>query len=216
VLPLDESRGGDGVLATKDIQSIADLRGRSVAVLRGSLQQFYLSILLKQAGLTEADIELVDIPADDAAEAFMMQEVDAAVTYEPWLTPGKNAEHGHLLTESSQQPGLITDCLITREEVFHGREPEFKALGRAWVDAVDYFEAHPDQAIEIMARNLGGWLEDPAAFAEVLKGVGIYDGAGIRAYLGTPEKPGPIYQTMQQCDRRLVGARGAEGEGDAG
>jgi NitT/TauT family transport system substrate-binding protein len=146
VLPLDESRGGDGVLATKDIQSIADLRGRSVAVLRGSLQQFYLSILLKQAGLTEADIELVDIPADDAAEAFMMQEVDAAVTYEPWLTPGKNAEHGHLLTESSQQPGLITDCVITRDEVFHGREPEFKALGRAWVDAVDYFEAHPDQA----------------------------------------------------------------------
>ena len=43
----------------------------------------------------------------------MMQEVDAAVTYEPWLTPGKNVEHGHLLTDSSKQPGLITDCLET-------------------------------------------------------------------------------------------------------
>ena len=32
VLPLDESRGGDGILAIKEIQSIADLKGRSVAV----------------------------------------------------------------------------------------------------------------------------------------------------------------------------------------
>jgi NitT/TauT family transport system substrate-binding protein len=122
VLPLDESRGGDGILATKDIRTIADLEDRSVAVLRGSLQQFYLAILLKEVGLTEADIELVDIPADDAAEAFMMQEVDAAVTYEPWLTPGKNVEHGHLLTDTSKQPGLISDCLETTAGVLDERK----------------------------------------------------------------------------------------------
>ena len=59
------SRGGDGILATKDIQSIADLKGRSVAVSRGSLQQFYLTVLLKEVGLSEADIEVVDLAADD-------------------------------------------------------------------------------------------------------------------------------------------------------
>ena len=199
VLPLDEFRGGDGILATKDIRSIADLEGRSVAVPRGSLQQFYLAILLKEVGLSEADIEVVDLPAEDAGEAFMMQEVDAAVTFEPWLTPGKSVEHGHLLTDTSKQPGLITDCLETTAGVLGDRRQEFQAVGRAWVAAVEYLKTHPDDAIEIMARNLGGGLEDPAAFAEVLKGVGIYDGAGIRAYLGTPEKPGPIYQTMQHA-----------------
>jgi NitT/TauT family transport system substrate-binding protein len=199
VLPLDESRGGDGILATKDIQTIADLEGRSVAVPRGSLQQFYLAILLKEVGLIEADLEIVDLPAEDAGEAFMMQEVDAAVTFEPWLTPGKNVEHGHLLTDTSQQPGLITDCLETTAGVLEERRQEFQAVGRAWVAAVEYFKTHPDEAIEIMARKLGGGLEDPAAFAEVLNGVGIYDGAGIRTYLGTPENPGPIYQTMQQA-----------------
>jgi NitT/TauT family transport system substrate-binding protein len=199
VLPLDESRGGDGILATKDIQSIADLNGKSVAVLRGSLQQFYLAILLKEAGLSEADIEVVDLPSDDAAEAFMMQEVDAAVTYEPWLTQGRQAAHGHLLTDSSKQPGLITDCLETTGGVLSARLEEFKAVGRAWVAAVEYFKTHPDEAIAIMAQDLGGGLEDSAAFAEVLKGVGIYDEVGIRAYLGTPEQPGPIYQTMQNA-----------------
>jgi NitT/TauT family transport system substrate-binding protein len=196
VLPLDESRGGDGILATKDIQSITDLEGKSVAVLRSSLQHFYLNVLLREAGLSEADIEVVDLSADDSAEAFMMQEVDAAVTYVPWLTPGKNAEHGHLLTDSSKQPGLLTDCLLTKANVFNGRKEEFKAVGRAWAAAVDYAGAHPDQANEIMARFVGDGLEDPAAIAEALRGIRLYDAAGIREYLGTPDKPGPIYGTM--------------------
>jgi NitT/TauT family transport system substrate-binding protein len=199
VLPLDESRGSDGILAAKDIQSVADLKGRSVAVLRGSLQQFYLNVLLKEAGLSEADIEVVDLPFDDAAEAFMMQEVDAAVTYEPWLTPGKNVEHGHLLTDSSKQPGLLTDCLISRADVFDSRKAEFRAVGHAWAAAVDYAQAHPDEANEIMARYVGGGLEDPIAIAEALRGIRLYDAVGIREYLGTPDKPGPIYDTMRHA-----------------
>jgi NitT/TauT family transport system substrate-binding protein len=195
VLPLDESRGADGILAIKDIRTSADLKGRSVAVGRGSAQQFYLAILLKEVGLTEADIQVVDLPAEDAGEAFMMREVDAAVTFEPWLTPGKNVTHGHLLTDTSKQPGLITDCLETTAGVLGTRRQEFQAVGRAWFAAVEYFKTHPDEAVAIMARSLGGGSEYPAAFAEALKGVGIYDDVG----LGTPEQPGPIYWTMQRA-----------------
>ena len=199
VLPLDESRGGDGILATKDIQSMADLKGKSVAVLRGSLQQFYLAILLKQVGLSEADIEIVDLPADTSAEAFMMKEVDAAVTYEPWLTAGRKVEHGHLLTDSSKQPGLLTDCLETTAGVFSARREEFKSVGRAWVAAVEYFKTNPHEAVEIMARHVGGSLEGPAEFDEALRGVAFYDADAIRKYVGTPDDPGPLHQTMQDA-----------------
>ena len=84
VLALDEFRGGDGVLATKDIQTVADLKGKSVAVLPGSISHFYLNVLLKEAGLSEADIEVVDLSAEDAGQAFLLQEVDAAVTKIPF------------------------------------------------------------------------------------------------------------------------------------
>ena len=80
---------------------------------RKSLPQFYLNVLLREAGLSEADIEVVDLTPEDAGQAFLLKEVDAAVTFEPWLTQGKEAAHGHLLTDSSEKPGLLVDCLLT-------------------------------------------------------------------------------------------------------
>jgi NitT/TauT family transport system substrate-binding protein len=198
VLALNESLGGDGILATKDIHSIADLKGRTVAFQELTVQQFYLNFLLNEAGLSEDDIKLVGLDGRDAGEAFMLQEVDAAVTYEPWLTQGKTTGHGHLLTDSSENPGLIVDCLAMPAAVFQDRKAEFGALARAWARAVDYVEAHPDEANEIMARHVGGWLEDSAVFAETLKGIRFYDEQRNREYFGTPENPGQIYDTAQK------------------
>jgi NitT/TauT family transport system substrate-binding protein len=168
-----------------------------VAFSKRTVSQFYLNVLLKDAGLSEADIEPVEMSFDDAANAFLMQEVDAAVTAEPWLTHGEQSEHGHLLADSSETPGLIVDCLVTKVDVFDNRLEEFRALARAWDAALDYVGAHPDEANEIMARNVGGWLEEPAVFAETLKGVRFYDTARNREYFGTPDRPGQIYETSQ-------------------
>lgn len=197
VLALIDSQGADGILAAKDIQSIADLKGRSVAFIDRSISQFYINVLLKEAGLSEADIEVVDLPADDATTAFLLQEVDAVVTYEPYLTQGKSAAHGQLLTDTSGRHGLLGDCLATKRSTFNGRRNEFQAVARAWEAAVAYVEAYPDDANEIMARNMGDWLEDPAVFAEMLRGVAFYGVDENRTYFGTPDDPGPLYQTMQ-------------------
>jgi NitT/TauT family transport system substrate-binding protein len=198
VLAMSESSGGDGILATKNIRSIADLKGRTVAFQELTVQQFYLNALLKESGLSEADIEPVHLDGQDAGEAFMLQEVDAAVTYEPWLTQGKASEHGHVLADSSQQPGLIIDCLARPAAVFTNRKAEFRALARAWARAVDFVRDHPDEANEIMARSVGGWLEEPAVFAETMKGVRFYGKQRNREYFGTPENPGQIYDTAQK------------------
>jgi NitT/TauT family transport system substrate-binding protein len=199
VLAMDESLGGDGIVAHKDIQSIADLRGKTVASNHDTVGQFYLDVLLMVEGLTEADIESVDLDSQNAAEAFMLQEVDAAVTFEPWLTQSKNMEHAHLLTDSSRHPGLIVDCLYTTPALFEERKADFQALARAWDAAVAFVEAHPEEAIEIMARNVGGWLEDPVVFAETLAGIRFYDGGRNREYFGTAENPGQVYDTVQKA-----------------
>ena len=91
-----------------------------------------------------------------------MQEVDAAVTWEPYLSEGRNVAHGHLLTDTSERPGLIGDCLATKASIFNDRKQEFRAVARAWDAAVRYVDEHPAEANAIIARNMGDWLEDPA------------------------------------------------------
>jgi NitT/TauT family transport system substrate-binding protein len=83
---VDESRGGDGFVAEKEIQTIADLKGKTVAYQKGIVSELYLGVLLKEVGLSLGDIEAVNLPFNDAGAAFVEQRVDAAVTGEPWLT----------------------------------------------------------------------------------------------------------------------------------
>ena len=44
VVAIDDSNGGDGIVANKDIKTIADLKGKKVAVNEGSVSQFYLNV----------------------------------------------------------------------------------------------------------------------------------------------------------------------------
>jgi NitT/TauT family transport system substrate-binding protein len=200
VLVNDDTRGADGIVANLDIQSIDDLKGKTVALQVGGTPQFFLNALLREVGLSEADLaEVLDLDADEAAEALLLQEVDAAVTYEPWLSQAKNADHVHLLTDSSAHPGLIVDCVTTTQEILRARRAEFQALGRAWDGAVDFLAAHPNEAHEIIARKLGGSLEDPAVVADSIRsGIHFYDGEENRAFFGTPDHPGQINETVQR------------------
>jgi len=56
VLKLDESIGGDGIIAKADIHSIQDLKGKVVAYPPGQPSHFFLLSLLEDAGMTIDDI----------------------------------------------------------------------------------------------------------------------------------------------------------------
>jgi NitT/TauT family transport system substrate-binding protein len=193
---LDDSKGGDGIVANQEIETLADLKGKSVAYAEGSVSQFYLGVLLKEAGLSIADVETQNMTAGDAGAAFVAERVDAAVTWEPWLTRGQQAPHGHLLVDSSTSPGLITDIALTTPEKLEARADDMKALYRAWVKAVEFQKGNEKDADEIMARGVGGWLEDPAVFAETRAGIVYYDDAMNKSFIGTAEAPGGIADTI--------------------
>lgn len=196
---LDDSKGGDGVVANKDIETIADLKGKKVAFTEGSVSQFYLNVLLKEAGLEQSDIEAVNMTAGEAGSAFVTGRVDAAVTWEPWLTRGKQAPHGRLLTDSSKHPGLITDVVLARAQVVEDRKADIQALYRAWARAVDFVKSDPDEAHRIMAKGLGGWLKKPAVLAKTLSGVVFYDASMNAEFFGTAAQPGELQRTVQQA-----------------
>jgi len=199
VVAIDDSNGGDGIVANKDIKTIADLKGKKVGVNEGSVSEFYLNVLLDRAGLKESDLNIVNLTAADAGTAFVTKRVDAAVTWEPWLSKGKSAEHGHLLVDSSATPGLITDVIIVKSSFVKAHPKEVAAVVKSWNEAVAWYEAHPDEGVAIMAKGVGGWLKDPKEFKATLSGIKFYDGPANKKFFGTATKPGPLFQTTEDA-----------------
>jgi NitT/TauT family transport system substrate-binding protein len=193
---VDNSKGGDGIVANKNIADVAGLKGKKVAFEQGSVSQFFLNALLKDAGLTQDDIEPVNMAATDAGVAFAAKQVDAAVTWEPALSQGAKAAHGKLLLSSADKPGLITDVVAATTDTIANKKDDVAGFVRAWYKAVDFIKTNPDEANKIMAQGVGGWLNDPAVFAETLAGIEYLDKEKNIAFFGTPEAPGQINKTL--------------------
>jgi sulfonate transport system substrate-binding protein len=86
VAAYDGGGNGDQILVHADspIQSIADLRGKSVAVGKGSSAHGHILAQLKKAGLTPADVKLVFLQPADALSAFTQRQADAWAIWDPY------------------------------------------------------------------------------------------------------------------------------------
>ncbi len=197
ILAVDNSKGGDGIVSVKDIGSVAELKGRKVAFEQGSVSQFFLNALLKEAGLTQDDIEAVNMTATDAGTAFVAGQVDAAVTWEPALSQGANSPKGKLLVSSAEKPGLITDVVAVTAETAAAHADDLKAFVRAWYRALDFLQKNPDEAYAIMSKGVGGWLEKPEDFKATVTGIEYLDKDKNAAFFGTKDAHGQIYDTLQ-------------------
>ncbi|TBU98541.1 ABC transporter substrate-binding protein [Stutzerimonas kirkiae] len=208
VAALDESHGGDGVLVANDIDSLQDLKGKNIAVNEGSVSQFWLSYLLKQNGMSMADLKVQNMTADDAASAFIAGRVPAAVTWEPNLSLVRQKGQGKVLVDSSQTPGVIVDVVALNCAVIEKQPEDVKALVDGLYRAVQYTREHPQEAYAIMAKGVGGYLSDPAELAEAAKGVKFYDQAMSEKLLGTPGKPGDIAAIIELANETWSALQG--------
>lgn len=206
VLALDDSHGGDGVLAAKDAKSLKDLKGKPVALNEGSVSEFWFNILLDKAGMTENDVQITNMTSDDAAAAFIAGRVPAAVTWEPHLTEVRKSGKGQVLIDSTSTPGAIVDTVGLKCSVIEKQKDDVAGLVKAYYKAIDYMKANPEKAYEIMAKGVGGYLADPKDFAEAAKGVNFYDQARNVEFFGNPQQ-GQAAELIQLANK-IWGGKG--------
>jgi len=199
ILAVDNSNGGDGVVSHKDIATVADLKGRTVAFEEGSVSQFFINALLRESGLTQKDINMVNMTATDAGVAFTANRVDAAVTWEPHLSQGANTDHGKVLVSSSQTPGLIVDVVAVLDKTAVEKRKELEGFVRAWQRALDFLKSNPDEGYKIMAKGVGGWLEDPEEFKGAVTGIEYLGIKRNKEMFGTAQNPGVLAQTVSDA-----------------
>ena len=83
----------EAILVPKDspLKTVADLKGKKVALNKGSNVHYLLVKALEKAGLAYSDIEVSFLPPADARAAFEKQAVDAWVIWEPFLAAAEAA-----------------------------------------------------------------------------------------------------------------------------
>ncbi|HVU34708.1 MAG TPA: aliphatic sulfonate ABC transporter substrate-binding protein [Opitutaceae bacterium] len=177
----DTSAGADAIVATKDIATVKDMKGHTVAATIGECNHLLLVKALQSAGLTESDIKLVNMNADDAGAAFAAGKLDVAVTWEPWISQVQAAEKGHVIFSSKQVPNLILDCVTISAATADKKSAETKAFLRALNRANEFVIAHPDEAAKLNEKVLEMKAPD---IESMLTKVKLYDRAGNLKELG--------------------------------
>ncbi|MGD1895570.1 MAG: ABC transporter substrate-binding protein [Phormidesmis sp.] len=164
VLVQDNSVGGDGILARNGIESIEDFRGQQIAVDTTGVSYFFLLQVLKEAGLTKDDIEVVNADPAAAAAAFESGNVDIAVSYSPYLQQTDRAiEDGRIIYDSSQMPTAIIDLYLVDTAFIEENPAAVQAFVNAIFKGTQFMTDSPEEALEIGAAELEVTTEELAS-----------------------------------------------------
>ncbi|MCD9023708.1 ABC transporter substrate-binding protein [Cohnella silvisoli] len=164
----DLSNGADGIVAGKDIKSIKDLKGKNVAATIGAVNHFLLDHALKQAGLSESDINLSNVSPEQTGPLFLANKVDAAVTWEPYLSEAL-ANGGNLIFSTKEDPDLIIDGMMTSADMITDHEGALRKVVAAIEKGTQFYYSNTDEAAKIVAMKLETSADEVKAMMDGVK-----------------------------------------------
>jgi len=195
LLVLDESVGGDQLAVRKDIASISDLRGKTVAATYSTLGPYVIDRALSKNGLALTDVKIRNLSLERMASALANGDVAAAALFPPYSEMAERTGQSRVLFTSKQIPGEIFDVLVADPTYLADHRQDVVKLLRAWQDAHQLAQQDPDKAIPIMARREG---ITPAEFSKAERGLRYFTLAEQTSML----KPGgQIARTLSLVQR---------------
>ncbi|WP_132114069.1 ABC transporter substrate-binding protein [Actinocrispum wychmicini] len=164
ILVNDNSTGNDKIIARDGINSIADLKGKKVAVEQGLVDHYLLLLALREANMTEKDVQLVPMETGAAAAAFKGGQVDAVGAFQPFADTALSRQGSKALATSAEFPGAIPDHLALKADLVKSKPQLAQALVNTWFDTIKWIKDNKDKATEIMAKRGGSTVEAYKAF----------------------------------------------------
>ena len=157
IFQLDKSYGADGMVVKPGINSIKDLKGKTVAAdAPGTAPYFGLAWMLAKNGLSIKDVKVVNLSPQAAANAMIAgtDGVDAAMTYEPYLGAVRaKPEAGKIIATTLDYP-MVMDTFGCTPKFLAENPKAAQALANAYFDALDMIKAEPKKSFEIMGADV--------------------------------------------------------------
>jgi NitT/TauT family transport system substrate-binding protein len=154
LLVFNSSLGADMLLVPAGVQKLSSIKGLRIGYEASSVGALMLAEVLQAAGLTQQDVQLVNIDVSQHMTAWQRQQADAFITYEPVAT--QLLELGmRRLFDSRQIPDTIIDVLAVRTDklsTHHTRALQQLLVGH--FRALDHLMRNPQDAAYRMATRL--------------------------------------------------------------
>jgi sulfonate transport system substrate-binding protein len=155
---------GEAVLVQKDskLNSIADLKGRKVALNKGSNVHYLLVKALEKAGVKYSEIEPVFLAPADARAAFERGSVDAWVIWDPFQAAAEAATGARTLADGT---GIVSNYqFYFSSKKFLESDPKIVDLVLAQLSEVDDWAKNDIHAV---AEQIAPAVGLPVAVVEV-------------------------------------------------
>jgi NitT/TauT family transport system substrate-binding protein len=155
IFQLDKSYGADGMVVRNNINSIKDLKGKTVAASApGTAPYFTLAWFLKKNGLSVKDVTVVNLEPGPAAQAFVAGQNDAAMTYEPYLSTVRNAPQAGKIIATTLDYPMIMDTVGCTPKFLDENPKAAKALADSYFEALEMIGKEQAKAYEIMGADV--------------------------------------------------------------
>jgi len=199
VLVLDISAGADAVMAQPHVRGLSDLAGKRIGVEDGAMGVMMFDALLSAAGLRLDQVRKVPITVNRSIEVYDSGQVDALVTFEPWVK--RLEDRGAFrLFDSKAIPNRILDVLAVRADAIPTQTMAIKQLVAAHFEGRRRFFSAPAESWALIAPRLQLPVADvPAAY----RGLLLPDLAENRNML---RSGGQLEQSVQVIQRVFLAA----------
>ena len=152
---IDLYAGGEwtALVVTKNsaINTIADLKGKKVAVTKGTDPYFFLLQSLATAGLSPSDIEIVNLQHADGKTALERGNVDAWSGLDPFIAETIQQQGSRFIYRN---PNFNTYGFLDAREDFIANHPNsVQAVVNSYEEARKWAKAHPNELAALLASQ---------------------------------------------------------------
>lgn len=138
------------VKADSPIKSLADLKGKKVAYLTGTVRHSTFAKALKSVGLSLDDVESLNLAFDASGPALVRGDVDAVVESGDVAAKLVDTGQARVILDASAHPEWSAPYLISANGEFVRKYPDLvKRLLKVDIETARWADAHPEEAIKI-------------------------------------------------------------------
>ena len=151
------------VATESPVRTVADLKGKKVAVTKGAGSHFLLLAALAKAGLSFKDISPAYLTPADGRTAFIGGNVDAWVAWDPFLTSAQRQSNARVLSDGSNGLASYKRYYLSSAAFADRRSDVLNAIFGKLEETGKWVKSHPKEAATLLS---GLWGIDVATVEE--------------------------------------------------